>query len=174
MKKQQTNYIDIEIDKLTNSIENIETGESFETVISRLTIKDIKLIVKANWKFDWRKEIIDETKEVYKLSTIENQTIIQGLISIEEKTDHIFMHLVESAKFNKGKSKIYIGVPGNLVAFACKKSFDMGYDGFVSFESKSALIEHYKKTLEAIQIDRQKMYINSNGAKKLIFKYFKQ
>jgi hypothetical protein len=34
--------------------------------------------------------------------------------------DHVFMHLVESAPFNKGKTKLYSGVPGNLVAFACK------------------------------------------------------
>jgi hypothetical protein len=168
------NYIDIEIDKLTNSIENIETGESFETDIVRLTVKDIKLINKANWRFDWRKEIKDDTKGVYKLSTVENKSIIQGLISIEEKGDHVFMHLIESAKFNKGKTKVYVGVPGNLVAFACKRSFEKGFDGFVSFESKSALINHYKKTLGAIQIDRQRMYIDRTGAKILILKYFKQ
>jgi len=40
--------------------------------------------------------------------------------------DHIFMHLIESAKFNKGKSKVYLGVPENLVAFACKVSVDKG------------------------------------------------
>jgi hypothetical protein len=45
----------------------------------------------------------DKSKEVYKLSTFNNPSIIQGLISIEEKEDHIFMHLVESAGFNKGK-----------------------------------------------------------------------
>ncbi len=32
--------------------------------------------------------------------------------------------LIVSAKFNKGKNKIYAGVPGNLVAFACKMAFD--------------------------------------------------
>jgi len=152
------NYIDIEIDKLTNSIENIETGESFDTKIVRLAIKDIKLIAKADWRFDWRKEIKDETREVYKLSTVENPTIIQGLISIEEKSDHLFMHLVESAKFNKGKSKMYVGVPGNIVAYACKKSFDSGHDGFVSFESKSALIDHYKKHLERFKLTGRNVY----------------
>ena len=174
MKKHKKNYIDIEIDKLTNSIENIETGESFDTEIVRLTVNDIKLITKADWRFDWRKEIKDGTREVYRLSTVNNSAVIQGMISLEEKSDHIFLHLVESAKFNKGKSKIYYGVPGNLVAFACKKSFDKGHDGFVSFESKTVLIEHYKKTLGAIQIDRQKMYINNVGARTLILKYFKQ
>jgi hypothetical protein len=174
VKNDKKNYIDIEIDKLTNSIENIATGESFDTEIVRLTAKNIKLIIKADWRFDWRREIKDETREVYKLSTVENKSIVHGLISIEDKGDLIFLHLVESAKFNKGKSKTYAGVPGNLVAYACKLSFEKGYDGYVAFDSKSALIDHYKKTLGAIQIGRQRMYIHDVGAKTLISKYFKQ
>lgn len=57
------------------------------------------------------------------------------------------MHLVESAPFNKGKSKMYSGVPGNLVAFACKVSFQRGLEGDLSFLSKSQLVEHYEKLL---------------------------
>jgi len=45
------------------------------------------------------------------------------------------MHLIESVKFNKGKLKIYAGVPGNLVAFACKRSFDKGYEGYLAFDA---------------------------------------
>ena len=52
------------------------------------------------------------------------------------------MHLIESAPFNLGKEKIYLGVPGNLVAFACKLSFQRGGEGYVSFLSKTKLIEH--------------------------------
>jgi len=55
------------------------------------------------------------------------------------------MHLLENAPFNKGKTKIYSGVAGNLVAFACRISFQRGYDGNVSFLSKSQLIDHYEK-----------------------------
>jgi hypothetical protein len=118
---------DFEIDKLTNSIENVRTEETFDTEIARLKVKDIKSIPGKDWLFDWKTEIKDKSKEVYKLSTVNNPSIIQGLISIEEKEDHIFMHLVESAGFNKGKDKIYLGVPGNLVAFACKVSKERGY-----------------------------------------------
>jgi hypothetical protein len=59
------------------------------------------------------------------------------------------MHLLESASFNKGKNKIYNGVAGNLVAYACKVSFQHGNDGFVSFTSKTQLISHYENTLGA-------------------------
>lgn len=120
MKKSRNKPLDFVIDKLTNSVENTSTGEVFNTEIVRLTLKDLKQIHKAEWQFDWTKEIKDKTKEVYKLTTVNNSTIIQGLISIEDKQDHIFMHLIESAKFNKNKNKVYLGVPGNLVAYAVK------------------------------------------------------
>jgi hypothetical protein len=45
------------------------------------------------------------------------------------------MHLVENAPFNQGENKVYSGVEGNLVAFACKLSFQRGHEGNVSFIS---------------------------------------
>jgi hypothetical protein len=106
--------------------------------------------VKNGWQFDWKFEFREPARDVYKLTIVNNQTIIQGLISLEIKSDHVYMHLVESAPFNKGKTKMYAGVPGNLVAFACKLSFQRGHDGNVSFISKSQLVQHYIDTLGAI------------------------
>ena len=82
------------------------------------------------------------------------------------------MHLVESAPFNKGISKVYSGVAGNLVAFACKLSFQRGHEGNVSFISKSQLIEHYEKTLGAFHFGGRIMIIEPQSALKLINKYF--
>ncbi len=56
---------------------------------------------------------------------------------VEIKNDHVYMHLVENAPFNKGQNKMYAGVAGNLVAFACRLSFQRGHEGNVSFLSKS-------------------------------------
>jgi hypothetical protein len=82
------------------------------------------------------------------------------------------MHLVENAPFNKGKNKAYAGVAGNLVAFACKVSFQRGHEGNVSFLSKSQLINHYEKTLGAIHFGGRIMIIETRTALKLIGKYF--
>ena len=174
MKKSRQRVFDFEIDKLTNSIENTSTGEVFSTEITRLILKDIRQIKKVDWQFDWVNEIKDSSKEVYKLTTQTNPTIIQGLLSIEDKQDHIFMHLVESAKFNKSKSKIYFGVPGNLVAFACKVSVEKGYQGFVAFDAKTVLIKHYKETLYATHFRGLRMFIEINAALRLISQYFPQ
>ena len=50
-----------------------------------LRTKTLKQIKKAGWQFNWGKELRDKTKEVYKLTTVNNPTIIQGLLSIEDK-----------------------------------------------------------------------------------------
>ncbi|WP_230383679.1 hypothetical protein [Pedobacter endophyticus] len=83
------------------------------------------------------------------------------------------MHLIESSKFNRGKGKVYLGVPGNLVAYACKVSVDRGYEGFVAFDAKSALIQHYEQTLFATHFRGLRMFIQTSAALRLISQYFK-
>lgn len=82
------------------------------------------------------------------------------------------MHLVESAPFNKGKTKVYLGVLGNLVAYACKLSFQRGHEGNVAFLSKTQLIEHYEIILGTFHFGGRVMIIETNAALKLINKYF--
>ena len=138
MKEEKEIGLDFEVDKLTHSIENNVTGDSFSTDISTVTIDDLNNITKKNkWQFDWKFEFKQPEREVYKLTIVNNQQIIQSLISLQVKPDHVYMHLVESAPFNKGKSKMYAGVPGNLFAFACTLSFQRGHEGNVSFISKT-------------------------------------
>lgn len=174
MKSKNEIELDFEVDRLTNSIENVRSGDSFVTEISLLTKTDTKAITKKNgWQFDWRTELKFSAREVFKLTITNNPNIIQGLISLEVKTDHVYMHLIESAPFNIGKDKTYLGVPGNLVAFACKFSFQRGGEGYVSFLSKTKLIEHYQQSLGAIHIGGQSMVITTEAALKLTNKYFK-
>jgi hypothetical protein len=135
---------------------------------------DLKNVTKKNgWKFNWNSEFKILNRDVYKLTIVNNPTIIQGIISLEVKSDHVYMHLIESAPFNFGKGKTYFGVPGNLVAFACKVSFQRGGEGYVSFLSKTKLIEHYEQSLGAIHFGGRNMVITSETALKLTNKYFK-
>ena len=100
-------------------------------------------IVEKDWLFDWKKENNKSDCNVSKLVTRGNENVIQALLSISDGKDHIFMNLLESASFNKGQNKVYLGVAGNLVAYACKISLESGCDEYVVFDSKTALIEHY-------------------------------
>ncbi len=173
MKKRKEIGLDFEVDKLTNSIENVNSGDSFQTEISLLTKIDVRGLTKKNgWRFNWENELKSPTREVYKLTITNNPTIIQGVVSLEVKIDHVYMHLIESAPFNIGKHKTYLGVPGNLVAFACKLSFQRGGEGYVSFLSKTKLMEHYEKSLGAVHVGGHTMIITSEIALKLTNKYF--
>ena len=173
MKKRDKIGFDIEIDELTNSIKNVISGDSFSTDISRITKADLKSIgQKEGWQFDWKLELKQPERDVYKLTIVNNQSIIQGLISLEVRYDHVYMHLVESAPFNKGKTKLYAGIPGNLVAFACKLSFQRGHEGNVAFISKTQLIDHYIESLGAKHVGGRLMVIDSASALKLINRYF--
>ena len=53
-----------------------------------------------------------------------------------------------------------------MVAFACKVSLEKGYLGYVAFDSKTVLIEHYMQTLGATHIIRQRMFVDSVAANK--------
>lgn len=173
MTKPRQISLDFTIDKLTNSIENILTGDSFSTEVSVIGKADLKIISKkTGWLFNWPREARLADRDVYKLTIVNNATIVQGLVSLTVKEDHVVMHLIESAPFNKGKSKVYAGIPGNLVAFACKLSFQRGCEGYVSFIAKTKLIDHYIKTLGAVHVGAQRMVINTEAALKLIDKYF--
>jgi hypothetical protein len=70
------------------------------------------------------------------------------------------------------KTNIYAGVPGNLVAFACKLSFQRGHEGNVSFLSKTQLVQHYIDALGALHFGGRVMVIDTNTALKLLNKYF--
>jgi hypothetical protein len=177
VKKKRPIPLDFEVDKLTNSIENVLTGDSFMTSVLPFTFKDSKMVTKkGGWVFDWKYELKQPERDVCKLIIVNNineTAIIQGLISIETKSDHVFMHLIESAPFNKGKAKVYEGVAGNLVAYACKASFERGFEGNVSFTSKTQLIDHYISTLGAIHFGGRTMIIDTKAAIKLVGQYFK-
>lgn len=159
-----------QIDKLTRSIENAITGERFLTDVLPVSSSEIKA---SDWVFNWKAETKYNGRNVFKLVTHENPKVIHGLLSIEDKNDHIFMHLLESAKFNKGKNKVYEGVAGNLVAYACKVAFEYNYDGIVSFVSKTQLIKHYQETLGAQQFGRgSQMFIDTPQSYQLFKRYF--
>ena len=160
------------IDKLTRSIENVVTGESFPTDVVLLSATDLRLFRPADWAFNWKKEARQAGRQLFKLTTQANPTIIHGLISVEDLGDLVFMHLIESASFNRGQQKQYAGVLGNLVAFACKQSFEANYGGFVVFESKTALIPHYEQQLGATHFRGLRMFIETPAARKLVAQYF--
>jgi hypothetical protein len=55
---KQTYYLDILIDKLTSSILNTISGDSFATNVLEVVKNDLKTVTKVNgWKFNWKAEL---------------------------------------------------------------------------------------------------------------------
>jgi len=164
---------DLEIDKLTHSLEDTQTGKIFLTEILPLDKTELKDITKkSSWKFNWKTEFIAPEKQVFKLVLQKEPKTIQGLICFEKKSDHIFVHLIESAPHNYGRNKKYYGVLGNLIAFCCKVSYQNGFDGELGFDSKTNLIPHYIKELGARHFGGQRMVILQDAAINLITRYY--
>ena len=52
--------LDFEIDKITESIENAETGEPLETLVLSVTKNDLEEVTRKNgWLFDWKQEFLN-------------------------------------------------------------------------------------------------------------------
>jgi len=130
--------LDFEIDKIT------ETGETLETLVLPVTKTDIEEATKKNgWLFDWKFEYDQTGRQVYKLVAKEEPQTIHGLVSLEKRTGHVFMPLIESAPFNIGKGKKYLG-----------------------------LFPITKKTLGAVNLGGNRMGIFEEPARDLLDKYF--
>jgi hypothetical protein len=64
--KGSKHHIDIQIDRLTNSIINTISGDSFQTEILPVTKDDIKGVTKKiGWKFNWKVEAKLADRKVY-------------------------------------------------------------------------------------------------------------
>lgn len=166
--------VNLEIDILSESVIEVSTGKVYQTFCDKAEIDVLKSIKKSNkWKFDWYEEFKNVNRIVYRLSIRDNQKVILGLISLEIFSDHVFVHLVESSPQNVGKGKKYLGIGGNLFAFACKIAYKSKLDGVVVFQAKTKLIEHYSVTLGAVLISKNRMCITEKSAIQLLNKYYK-
>jgi len=148
------------------------TGEITKVTIEQVKASGLRGLKKDGWLFDWR-EPFKNGFEVYQLK-IEDDSRLQGLIAIKDisKESSILIDIVESAPHNMGSGGEYKGVGPNLFAYAGKVSIDKGYN-YVYFESKTPLIEYYKKELGAIQLGRsQTMILEGEALYKLVNRYY--
>lgn len=88
MAKQSKYHLEIEVDKLTNSIVNTISGDSFPTDVHPITKADLKTTTRKNgWLFNWSGEFKLSDRQVFKLTIRNNPEIVQGLLSISDYTN---------------------------------------------------------------------------------------
>jgi hypothetical protein len=164
--------VDVEIDVLSPCLIEVTTGKEVVTVYAKVTDKsEITGLQRLGWSFDWVKEAKD--CEIYKIM-IQGDSKIQGLVALRDdpKQMAVYARLIESAPHNRIPNKQYEGVGGHLTAIAVKRSADLGYGGYVYFDAKSELVEHYAKVLKATQIGSSaRMFIDEVAAQFILGSY---
>lgn len=137
-------------------------------------IKAQKKDMPSDWKFNW-KELYNKDSMFYKIVLENNSDTIEGLLMVTLLNDEmIYLNNIEVGPHNYGKNGIYDFVAGCLFSFTCNLSFlhaKGAYKGYVVFDSKTKLIEHYQKKYGAVLISRQRMCIYKEISIKLIKDY---
>ena len=87
MAKPNSYLLDFKICKLTDSILNRISGDSFQTEVSLVSKSDLKTVSKSQgWSFDWKYELNQVDREVYKLPLL----LIIPIKHIPTKLGHIW------------------------------------------------------------------------------------
>jgi len=157
---------------LVESSSNKAIGAVIEVAISRdMPAK------KLGWQFTWKTLYKTEGSEFYKLTLWNSKDELQGIIMLSLMFDEmLYMNNIEVAPHNIGSNGKYDNVAGNLIAFACRRSFVIGkndYRGYLTFESKSELVSLYRKKYGATHATGSRMFIDPKSGIQLINKFLK-
>ncbi len=127
---------------------------------------------KDGWAFDWSEAYRTNSKSIYSLQERATQRI-HGLVQLIEDDGMLIMELIELAPFNIGSTKEFDNAAGCLIAFGCRESLKLNtaYKGYLTFVSKTSLVELYKSKYLATQTLGTRMYIDPKSGETLITKY---
>lgn len=148
-----------------------KTNELHEAIIELVEDKDWEIIKNSgDFVFNWKKE---KKFIVHKLRLNLEEKIL-GLISLEDipKEYRLHIHLIENSKSNKGKHKEFDNIAGCLIAHTCEIAFEKGYQGFVSLEPKTEIIDLYKNKYGFSEMGNL-LYVELTNSEFLIQKYLK-
>lgn len=156
------------------NLRETQNGELIEALISKASKKDLPL-KRDGWQFTWKKLGKTEGAQFYKLVTVENPDVVEGMLMLTLINEEmLYMNNIEVAPHNYGQNGKYDNVAGGLIAFGCYQSFEQGrnyYLGYLSFESKTKLIELYQNKYGATFAMGHKMFFDPEAGKKLMKKF---
>lgn len=146
------------------------SGELVEVVIGVMTPPDFVSVRRnTGFIFEWE---LEQAYEVYKLHLKDDESQIFGLLSVKDYPEELRIHisLIEVIKSQVGKTKTLDRIAGCLIAYACALAFKRGYEGFVSLQPKTRLIDLYQDKYGFRQYGRL-LAVEYESSKHLIDKY---
>lgn len=120
---------------------DVAEGSEVEAVILPITAADFTQIKRGKrFAFDWR----EPKGSIFKLVQRGSQEIL-GLVSLieQKEKESVEIELLEVSKENQGKDKQKDRIAGCLIAYACRLSVKLGFDGWVYLFPKTELMKHY-------------------------------
>ena len=104
-------------------IKEISSGKWLKVIIEAVNEKDFEKITKRRYFFNWKKE---KSYSVYKLRLASNEDIL-GLVSFDINTaeEWILIRLLAVSIENRGLSKGFDGIAGNLISFVCREAIKL-------------------------------------------------
>ncbi|QUL54122.1 hypothetical protein KDC22_27915 [Paenibacillus tritici] len=149
---------------------HIRSGETYPISFHILQPHDI-MDQMYDWEdnFDWSVYFGQHGITVYKM-VIHGDDVIQGAIALERREDHVWVHLIESIPRARKEFDL---IGEHLMAFACKCSMEIGFEGAVAFQSKlkAPLIQYYMDVIGARRITSNVMLIDESVAERLVMLY---
>jgi len=122
---------------------DLASRRSLDHIIKQLTKEDYKWLSGSDeFHFDWKAERKNDTYNIH----LKNEEDILGAMSLKDNPEELRIHLnlIEVGSSNVGQSKSIEHIAGCLIAFACRIAFEKGYDGFLSLQPKTNLIQLYQ------------------------------
>ena len=123
-------------------IKEISSGKWLKVIIEAVNEKDFEKITKRRYFFNWKKE---KSYSVYKLRLASNEDIL-GLVSFDINTaeEWILIRLLAVSIENRGLSKGFDGIAGNLISFVCREAIKLfRHNACVALEPKTNLVSYY-------------------------------
>ncbi|MDR1453418.1 MAG: hypothetical protein LBJ25_05545 [Candidatus Margulisbacteria bacterium] len=136
-----------------------------------ILISTARRLKKDGWKFDWEKSFGAVSQKI----AFFDKNAIQGLAEFEEvpSSRYNIIYRIELAPENIGKNRKIENVAGMLFAYVAKDSLDAGFDGFVVFDSKTILKDHYVNKYGAKILYGDRLYFDTKASRNLVNRYLK-
>ena len=117
--------------------------------------------------FDWTKRSSERSETV----AIYHDGFVSGLVEFERRPETLlnYMWLIEVADDFKGAN-----TAGKLLAYVGKDSLEAGFEGFVMFETKTYLYNHYIKAYRAKPVRDRYLAFDTEATKWLIKTYLNE
>ena len=174
--------IEIIIDEITPCLRDNRNNTYVDTTYDKIehitSVTASQMQKYEKWNFDWSDPDLNDCS-IYALY-VEGSKQTQGLIACREYKNknqtkgYIEVALAEANPKDVGSEGRYKGVGARLFSMASRLSLDLGYDGYVTFISKTDLVQHYIKELHAEVLFGSNMQINPEASKRLVDIYDKK